>query len=163
MTRRQYHRIVTRIRGRKRRWWDVRSRLDNEMMNPDGLKAQCDQCGACCRQLLILIEFNDCEREPKLIRNVIALPIVQASMERVVGPNGEKDDVVSVLVPASNDPEHLQLANATPCPMLAGNVCSINATKPGLCRHSPAGGFCCQHSRQKEGLPALPLIGSRRR
>jgi Fe-S-cluster containining protein len=170
MIRRDYRRLVAIVRRRAvakpRRDWNAamdkaRDILDGEMYFKRGLKAECDGCGACCRQLGISVAFEDAVREPALIRKLIHLPTVQATHERLTGPNGEMDEVFSVVVPADSGPEHLQLAAATPCPMLVGNACSIHATKPDVCKNSPPGGFCCQYSRAKEGLPALPLTRCR--
>lgn len=87
----------------------------------------CDQCGACCRKLLIEITEIDLVREPKL------LPVLRGRFRSGGG----------------------LLAACKPCPMLYENKCTIYETRPTVCAEFPPGGEQCQDARERDGLPRL--------
>jgi hypothetical protein len=96
----------------------------------------CDQCGACCRNLGIYIAQEDLDRESKLA-------------------------TVTTVDPDTPDDARyrFKLTVYEPCPMQDGNRCTIQDTKPDVCRATPPGSFCCQYSRWREKLPSLVPAG----
>lgn len=93
-------------------------------------KYECDQCGACCRKLIIEVTEADLEREPKLRPNLFS----------VINSGGG------------------YLAISKACPMLCGNQCSVYATRPTVCAEFEAGGEQCQLARELDGLPPLEPV-----
>ena len=91
----------------------------------------CDQCGECCRSLIIEVTERDVEREPALL------------------------PVVTPFRPEFRDPLYGMLACGKPCPMLAGNACSIYATRPDVCKEFEPGDEQCQEARARVGLSLL--------
>lgn len=158
----QYEALVTALRqrlnrkrvGRYRRLSEdaIRWRIDRALF-PVGAKGEgqslgheCDQCGACCRPFIINVTEADLDREPRLRSVVKSLP--------VVAPTEKRSESGAVICEPTGRAEIHQLASG-PCPMQAGNACTIHATKPDVCRATPPGSFCCQYSRRQEGLPSL--------
>lgn len=109
-------------------------------MNLPILVYDCDQCGACCRHLIIECEHADALREPriaaeaKLMDGHGKIPLVDAAWRL----NGEKTD------------------NGFPCVFLgADNRCGIHATRPHVCVNFQAGSDQCQQARHYARLPQL--------
>lgn len=104
---------------------------------------ECDQCGACCPQLLIQADWLDVQREPRLTqadRHYASLPILDAlemlqDEYRAVLLNGEKG-----------------------FHFLCENKCSICPTRPNDCVGMQPGDEQCQSSRTAENLPPLEPI-----
>jgi len=115
---------------------------------------ECDRCGACCRELIIEIEYVDIIREPRL-REVTKPFRVPEGMQIV-----DDDDE-----PIANPDPYMAGANLAcgrkhPCPMLGpDNLCTIYPTRPTVCVAHEAGGSQCQQARGMAGLPPLaPLV-----
>ena len=105
---------------------------------------ECDQSGACCRQLIVEADAIDVIREPKLI-----------DADRFY--RGKTlHEVVRLL---SEEGRALSVACGK-CSMLDGNVCSIYPTRPNECVAMEAGDDQCQQSRKAEGLPRLLPVES---
>lgn len=100
---------------------------------------ECDQCGACCRQPIIEIDWLDVTREPKL--KEVAAPC------RLMPGDTEQDRQYILACGAG-----------MPCRLLAGNRCSIYPTRPNCCVAFEAGCELCQESRAAEGLPPLQPV-----
>lgn len=149
----QYESLVTALRqrlnkkrhGRYRRLSlsAIRERIDRQMFPPGEPGADdvgagvsfghvCDQCGACCRKLGIHVNQVDLDREPRLV--------AATKLADFTATDGRK---------------MFELCIYQPCPMLDGNRCTIQDTKPTVCSRTPPGGFCCQYSRRQDGLPSL--------
>ena len=97
---------------------------------------KCDQCGACCRHLIVEVYELDITREPKLESHV------DRFREGVEGENGE----VGLLA----------CGITHPCKLLGDdNRCIIYPTRPTGCVLMPAGDEQCQMAREMAGLPPL--------
>jgi Fe-S-cluster containining protein len=106
---------------------------------------ECDQCGACCRHLIIEITHLDVVREPKL-RPPVTLLCAKP------GEHIDWDDSVYRLAVGS-------AGGRSGCPMLgADNRCTIYPTRPGVCVGMEAGSEQCQDSRRAAGLAPLRPI-----
>ncbi len=90
---------------------------------------QCDQCGACCRRLIIEIDHIDVVREPRLLE--------AAEPFRLMDYETEWDQ--QYLLACGSD---------HPCKMLDGNRCSIYPTRPNCCVGFEAGSDQCQAARE---------------
>lgn len=108
-------------------------------------KYECDECGACCRKLIVEIDLVDVLREPKL-REVVTPFKSEAFFEN------EEDERLHGDDPFANG---AALATCKPCPMLCGNKCTIYPTRPNVCVGFSAGSSQCQEARDREGLPPL--------
>lgn len=104
-------------------------------------KFDCDQCGACCRSLIVEADWLDAVREPKLL--------------------SLKSDVKS-LDELRNSGRCLVLYDTEThaCPFLVGQhgekcSCSIYPTRPNVCVISEPGGPKCQQARLLKSLPVL--------
>lgn len=102
-------------------------------------KMECDDCGACCRSMIIEIYHVDVVREPRLLD--VAEPMR-------IGVDGQIPD----------DPwerEYLLAAGGgSPCPFHVG-LCEIYPTRPNCCVAFEAGGWQCQLARLEAGLSPL--------
>lgn len=104
---------------------------------------ECDQCGACCRKLIVEIVEADVVREPRL--REVARPIRKAAY----------------VMFGDEEPPDYMLTCGKPCPMLNGNQCSIHDTKPHVCAAFSAGSEQCQDARAADGLPPLVPLATR--
>lgn len=100
---------------------------------------ECDSCGCCCRFPIISIEWEDIQREPRW-------------REKVEPRRAMRGDTFA-------DPYEagavIACGSKNPCPMLDGNLCSIHATKPDVCRGFEPGSELCQEARRYHGLSEL--------
>lgn len=113
---------------------------------------ECDQCGACCRKLIIEIEYVDILREPKL-RDLKPFRMPEGGFV--------DDDDEPITNP---DPfmagAMLACGTTRPCPHDARTVdgrshCEIYPTRPTCCVGFEVGGRQCQEARVLAGLPQL--------
>lgn len=108
----------------------------------------CDKCGACCKHLIIEIDWVDVQREPLLraVTEPFRIPL---------GMHLEDEDGE----PVSNPDPYMagaMLACGSQCPMLgAENLCTIYPTRPTCCVGFEAGGKKCQEARAAKGLALL--------
>lgn len=98
---------------------------------------ECDQCGACCQELIVTVYELDLWREPQLKEHV-----------RIYREPGIDGDIGM-----------LACGSQLPCPFLdAEQNCGIYPTRPNVCVALQAGDDQCQHARQIAGLaPLEPL------
>jgi Fe-S-cluster containining protein len=117
------------------------------------MKYECDKCGACCKQLIVEIDWIDLQREPRL--RSVTKPFKIHPDERFVDDDG---------VPISDPDPYMagaMLACGTRCPMLTSDdLWSIYPTRPGSCVGMEAGKRQCQDARQMAGLPPLEPCSS---
>lgn len=97
---------------------------------------RCDNCGACCKLLLVEAGYIDAQREPRLYQ--IGKPVDKAKLR---------------------DGEHcIILWDNTKggCPFLnESNHCDIYHTRPNECVAVEPGDAKCQQARYMQGLPLL--------
>ena len=113
-------------------------------------KYECDQCGACCRHLIVEAEEIDYLREPKLAESD---PHYRSKPpEEIVAEL--RSEIGKVLVIACG---HLR-----PCHFLdTDNKCTIYPPRPNDCVAMEAGDEQCQSARREAELPPLkPLAPS---
>ena len=116
------------------------------------MRYECDQCGACCKALIIEIEWVDYLREPSL--RDVTTPFRIADGECFLDDNDE-------LIPEEDaDPYMagggLACGKNHPCPKLgADNLCQIYQTRPTCCVLFAAGSEQCQEARRSCGLESL--------
>lgn len=104
---------------------------------PDFSNFACDNCGACCRKLIVEPTYVDAMREPRLFQ--LASPNLDLQKFR----DGEHTI-------------HLWDTERHCCPLLdAQNRCTIYATRPQQCVVVEPGDAKCQQARELEGLPIL--------
>ncbi len=107
---------------------------------------ECDNCGACCKHLLVEVYDLDLLREPKLATADIgdwARGMAQAQLM------AELDDGKCLLIAAPGQT----------CQFLGDdNKCTIYPTRPNVCVAMEAGDEQCQESRRKDGLPPLEPV-----
>ena len=104
------------------------------------MRFECDQCGACCRQLIIEIQHLDVVREPRLLDH--------AKLCDGHGKITYEDDWEKIYM--------LACGETHPCSFLgADNRCAIYPTRPNCCVGMQAGDEQCQDARAMAGLPAL--------
>jgi Fe-S-cluster containining protein len=112
----------------------------------------CQQCGLCCRKLIIEIGCLDVLREPRLAS--VARPIRPLADEglkqpyRHSEPCGFDDDDEGDCEPAHEYPCHM-LTIGKRCPMLGDdNKCTIYPTRPNVCVGFRPGGKQCRELRE---------------
>ena len=114
--------------------------MEISILDPTGELAgyECDQCGACCKSLPVLVSLEDAAREPRIKAEAIRL-----------------DDA---LVTPMYAYQLFPLAFHESCCFLqADNKCNIYATRPDPCRDFLAGDWQCQDARKEKGIaPLLP-------
>lgn len=108
------------------------------------MKYVCDQCGACCRNLIIEAELEDVLREPRI-----------ASECKLLNGNGKLRIIESQYM--------IACGKTAPCPFdviteSGGSQCSIYPTRPNVCVGFVAGSQKCQESRERSGLPPLAMV-----
>jgi Fe-S-cluster containining protein len=102
---------------------------------------ECDECGRCCQSFPIFASQRDAEREPRIAQEGRRLPLQ--------------------MVDARWTYRLYPLPFLEACPFAgADRRCTIYASRPGVCRDLPAGGWQCQEARRRHGLPPLlPVDG----
>lgn len=119
------------------------------------MKYQCDECGACCRTLLIEIEELDIIREPRLA--AVARPFKIPPGQELVDEDGEPYEEV---VPGFGGGALLSCGPDHSCLMLGSdNRCTIYPTRPNVCVGMQPGSEQCQLARELAGLAELLPIG----
>jgi Fe-S-cluster containining protein len=104
---------------------------------------ECDNCGACCTQLIIEIDHLDVVREPKLLA---AATLLDGHGKITYDSDWEKQ-------------YGLACGSNRPCPLHVDNRCSIYPTRPNCCVAAEAGGMSCQEARGMAGLePLKPIV-----
>lgn len=103
---------------------------------------ECDQCGACCKTLIVEADVQDVIREPRILE-----------VQEGWGENGERR--MSLAEMLLDDDKVVLLACCHPCGFLKENKCSIYDTRPGDCRRFEAGSPACQEARAEIGLSRL--------
>lgn len=100
----------------------------------------CENCGLCCRKLIIEIQHIDVVREPSL------LPIVT-----LLDGNG------AISFESEWEREYMLACGETvPCQMLdADSRCKIYPTRPNTCVGFEAGGEQCNELREQAGMPPI--------
>lgn len=97
---------------------------------------QCDNCGECCKQLIVESDYLDAMREPRLYE-------LSPDIDRAKFRAGERCIVLY-------DTETRQ------CPFLTPECkCGIYPTRPNECVAVEPGDAKCQQSRVMAGLPLL--------
>lgn len=114
------------------------------------MKHECDQCGACCRELIVEIGWIDVLRESRLREVAEPFSIPE-------GMHLEDDDGNKV---ETDDPfaagALLACGSTHSCKMLGtDNLCTIYPTRPTECVGFLAGSEQCQSARGMAGLPPL--------
>ena len=107
------------------------------------MKFECDNCGACCRKLIVEADVIDLMREPQLLyadRDFVANYGPEDAIDAL------QDDVGRCLI----------IACGKQCTFLEDNRCSIYPTRPNVCVALQAGDEQCQEVRKMEELPPLP-------
>lgn len=106
------------------------------------MRYECDQCGACCRNLIIEIDHIDVVREPSLLPVVTLLDgggrvQYESEWEKQYG---------------------LACGSKHPCQKLGeDNRCTIYPTRPNVCVGFEPGSEQCQEIREAVGIgPLLP-------
>ena len=99
----------------------------------------CDNCGACCRSLIVEAYDYDARREPRLY---------EIGRGRGLDRQKLRDGEHCIML---YDPE------TKACPFLDGetNLCGIYATRPVACVMVEPGDAKCQQARKMNGLPFL--------
>lgn len=93
----------------------------------------CEECGACCRRLMIEVYWLDAAREPRLLTNELA------------NPHG------TPLQQLEDDERCLILYG--PCPFLGdSNRCTIYPTRPNTCVLFEPGSAKCREVRAEEAV-----------
>ncbi len=98
---------------------------------------KCDNCGACCRSLIVEAHYYDAMREPKLYQ-------LDPEIDREKLREGDRCLVL-------HDRERRC------CPFLedSSNLCTIYETRPVACVLVEPGDAKCQQARKMKGLPML--------
>lgn len=103
----------------------------------------CDQCGACCEQLIVEAGLEDALREPLI-----------AETARLLNGKGK--------IPLADACFGLACGKAQPCPfgdrVDGKHVCHIYPTRPGVCVQFQAGSRQCQMAREWAHLPPLQPV-----
>lgn len=98
---------------------------------------ECDQCGACCRTMLVDVFDEDLLREPRIAPEMMVL--------KDPGLDGEIG--------------YLNCLKHRGCPFLDDeNRCGIYPTRPVTCVLFEAGSEQCQESRRRFGIPPLKPV-----
>jgi Fe-S-cluster containining protein len=108
------------------------------------MKTVCDDCGLCCRKLVIEIDHIDIVREPRV-----------AEVATLMDGRGR--------IKYESDWEKKYLLAAGVCPLLdSDSKCSVYSSRPNCCVWFEAGGNHCNELRADAGLPPIetkPPIG----
>ncbi|MCI0462475.1 MAG: YkgJ family cysteine cluster protein [Gemmataceae bacterium] len=117
------------------------------------VKYECDGCGACCRQLIIEIDWIDVLREPALRQ--AAKPFKIPADMMLTDEDGKEVVTGDPFAPGA-----LLACGAThACKLLgADNLCTIYPTRPNVCVGMMAGEEQCQQARAMAGLEPLQPV-----
>ncbi len=108
------------------------------------MERQCDNCGACCRRLIVEVYDLDVMREPHLAAADIAGATRGLTYSALMA---ELEQDGHCLVIAGGGEE---------CKFLRGdNTCAIYPTRPNVCVAMQAGDEQCEAARIEEDLPPL--------
>lgn len=100
------------------------------------MAVECDKCGACCCSFPVYASEADASAEPKIKERGVKL-------DKWLGDNDWRYQL-----------HPLPFLNA--CTFLGlDNLCSIYASRPGVCRKFEAGSPQCQEARKRMGLGVL--------
>ncbi len=106
---------------------------------PKPERYECDNCGACCKALIIEVYDSDVLREPRLAKHV-----------KPFKPSDVDDENPRGLRPFG------LLAACQPCPFLTtASECGIYTTRPLDCVLFEPGGAQCQETRGRLGFSPL--------
>lgn len=105
---------------------------------PDFSKFKCDQCGACCRALLIEADYVDVMREPRLLR-----------LHPGISRDGLRNNGQCVVLRDTDLRRCLFMRSVGPY------LCAIYPTRPRACVAVEPGDAKCQQARQVDRLPVL--------
>lgn len=98
-------------------------------------KFKCDNCGACCKSLIVEADYLDVQREPRLYQIFTGDKAKLRSREHVV---------------------HLYDLETRQCPFLDESCkCEIYNTRPNECVLVEPGDAKCQQARYMQSLPLL--------
>lgn len=111
-------------------------------------KYECDQCGACCRSLIVEADWLDAAREPKLL-----------TLNPHVRTLDDLRDTGKVVM--------MYDTKTRACPFLVGQhgekcSCSIYPTRPNECVGCEPGSPKCQQARLLKKLPVLRDVDGNR-
>ena len=108
------------------------------------MKFECDQCGACCKELLVEVYDIDVLREPKLIAAEISQWTRGLTEKQLMDDLEQEGKCLLIAAPGK------------PCMFLNDeNGCNTYATRPSVCVAMRAGDEQCQLARSKQGLEPL--------
>ncbi|HMP16728.1 MAG TPA: YkgJ family cysteine cluster protein [Gemmatales bacterium] len=93
----------------------------------------CDQCGACCRTFPIYVTEADAQREPRI------------AQEGCRNTNSRKYPLTLFPLPF----------HEACCFLDSGQLCTIYASRPEVCRELQPGTQQCQEARERSHLPPL--------
>ena len=111
---------------------------------------ECDRCGACCRELIIDIDYVDVLREPRL--REVSRPFRIGPDEKFVDNNDNEVEITDGYMVGAM----LAAGRKHPCRLLgADNRCTIYSTRPNCCVAMQAGDEQCQMARKSAGLTPL--------
>lgn len=111
---------------------------------------ECDQCGACCKALIIEVDELDLVREPRIMQHTTPFRVPPGHVLL-----NDNDEPLEPLIPGWQAGALLACGKNKPCPMLDGERCSIYPTRPNVCVAFRAGSEQCQDARQSMGLSEL--------
>lgn len=111
------------------------------------LRYECDQCGACCKQLLVEVYDLDVLREPRLATADIGSWTRDMLYAELMAELEQEGKCLLIAGPGK------------PCQFLDDeNRCGIYPTRPNVCVALPAGNDQCQQARKAAGLDPLQPI-----
>jgi Fe-S-cluster containining protein len=114
-------------------------------------KYKCDDCGACCTQLIVEVSIIDVLREPKLRQlQPFKAPPDAGEINDDTVPKGWTDPFLHGAM--------LMAGKTKPCPFHTGHSCGIYPTRPEECVGFLPGSPKCQEVRKMVGLKPLAPI-----
>lgn len=122
-------------RARTQNWSSgtLEERADWAMAELACMPLKCEMCGACCRDRVVEITANDLKREPRLNDYV--------RDRRELTNYAVRNDCEGVLDIGRKESPH------DACPFLRDNCCTIEKTKPDVCRDFVPSLLICKVSR----------------
>ena len=111
------------------------------------MRYECDQCGACCKTLLVEVYDIDVMREPALIPADTGNRMREMLEENVMAELEQEGKCLLIAGPG------------TPCKFLDDeNRCDIYPTRPNVCVAMAAGDEQCQQARKAMGIDPLEPV-----
>ncbi len=108
------------------------------------METQCDNCGACCRQLIVEVYDLDVLREQHLATADISGNTRGLSYDALMADLEQEGHCLVIA------------GGGEACKFLRGNnTCAIYPTRPNVCVAMQGGDEQCQEARAQEGLPPL--------